>query len=188
MERKEETDIINRILPGEINLFSRFVDDYGTSVFRMVRQIVTCHEEAEEIVQDIFMKAFTKLSSFKGDARFSTWIFRIAYNTAISAKRKKRNESYFDDEKTLDNIPDEEIGDFFDDDTDEQMILKLQEAIKQLPPDEKMLITLFYIEGKSVDEMGAIANLSTSNVKVKLFRIRKKLYLQLNDSMCQHYQ
>lgn len=181
MGRNDESDIINRILAGEINLFSGFVDNYGASVLRLVRQIVANREEAEELVQDIFMKAFTKLGSFKGESRFSTWIFRIAYNTAISATRKKRHESFFFDEKALANIRDETVENFFDDDSNERMIRKLQESIHRLPPDEKALITLFYTEGKPVDEIAAIVNLSASNVKVKLFRTRKKLYLQLND-------
>lgn len=181
MEQKEEAYIINRILAGETNLFSGFVDNYGASVLRMVRQIVAGREDAEEIVQDIFMKAFANLHFFKGDARFSTWLFRIAYNTAISATRKKKREHFSFDEKMMADVPDEKIDHFFDNDKNELLERRLQEAIVLLPPDEKALIAMFYNEDKPIDEIASIMSLSASNVKVKLFRTRKKLYLQLNE-------
>jgi len=179
METEKDSEIIKRILAGETGLFAEIVDKYGAPVLRMVKRIVSCNEEAEEVVQDIFLNAFRKLNTFKDKSEFSTWLYRIAYNRAISATRKKKQQYSLFNETDATNIPDETIDYFFEDDKNEQLIEKLQEKIELLNPDEKALLTMFYLEKKSINEISFIARISVSNVKIKLFRIRKKLYLQL---------
>lgn len=176
---ENELDIIKSILAGNTNMFAMIVDNYGNSVFRMVKQIVVCNEDAEEVVQDVFIKVFRNLKSFKGDSKFSTWIYRITYNSAISAVRKKKKSYSFFNEVDTKNIIDETIDNFFEDDKNEQLVSKLKEKIQMLKPDEKALLTMFYLEDKSVSEIAFIVGISESNVKIKMFRIRKKLYLQL---------
>lgn len=85
----DETHIIHRILKGETSLYEYFLDKYSQQVFILIIRIVENQEDAEELTQDTFLKAFEHLSSFKAESSFSTWIYRIAYNTAISATRKK---------------------------------------------------------------------------------------------------
>ncbi|MCS2714378.1 sigma-70 family RNA polymerase sigma factor [Bacteroides thetaiotaomicron] len=92
MEQKDESYYIERILDGETEYFSVFLDRYSRPLYTLVVQIVGCPEDAEELLQDIFLKAFRNLNRYKGECRFSTWIYRIAYNTAISATRKKKQE------------------------------------------------------------------------------------------------
>ena len=179
---ENEWDIINRILSGDTNLFSRIIDCYGTTIYRLIKQIIPCNEDSEEIVQDVFMKVFQKLNSFKGDSRFSTWLYRIAYNTAISATRKKKHEVSFFDESEIMNIPDETVDIFFENNTDEELISKLQQSINYLDTDEKVLITLYYLEDRPINEIASIMEISPPNVKIRLFRTRKKLYLQLSNS------
>ena len=86
----DEGDSIRRILAGETGLYSVFIQRYSPQVFALIVKMVSCPEDAEELTQDVFVKAFNKLDSFKGKSGFSTWLYRIAYNTAISALRKKR--------------------------------------------------------------------------------------------------
>mgnify|MGYP000432384018 FL=1 len=88
----DETHIIHRILKGETSLYEYFLDKYSQQVFILIIRIVENQEDAEELTQDTFLKAFEHLSSFKAESSFSTWIYRIAYNTAISATRKKKQE------------------------------------------------------------------------------------------------
>ena len=176
-----ELEIISRIIAGETDLFALFVDKYGSPIFRMVKQIVTCNEDAEEVVQDVFLKVFSKLKSFKGESKFSTWLYRIAYNTAISVSRKKRRQYLFFNETDVSNIADETIDKFFDDGSNEQLISKLREKIELLNPDEKVLLSLYYNDDKSISEVASIVGLSEGNVKIKLYRIRKKLYLQIKN-------
>ena len=123
-------------------------------------------EDAEELTQDCFMKAFTHLSSFHGDSSFSTWIY--------SALRKKDKELLSFDDRMWNSLSDKEIDEELDTENEVQ-IQKLQQALTQLKPDEQALVTLFYEEEKNIEEIAYIFHLTESNVKVKLHRIRKKL-------------
>jgi len=177
MNNPDELNYIERIRNGETNLFSYFVTRYSNSIYSLIVRIVLIKEDAEELTQDSFLKAFKKLDSFKGDCSFSTWLFRIAYNTAISATRKRKTVLSLVDETMLESVPDDAIEIFFETDEDEMRLQKLEEAITKLNAEEKALITLFYTEGKSVAELGKVLDLSTDNVKVKLYRVRKKIYI-----------
>ena len=170
MEQKDESYYIERILDGETEYFSVFLDRYSRPLYTLVVQIVGCPEDAEELLQDIFLKAFRNLNRYKGECRFSTWIYRIAYNAAISATRKKKQEFLYIE---ADNVlaPAE---------TEEQLE-RLEMAIDQLSGEEKALITLFYYEEKSMEEIGEVLKLSISNVKVRLHRTRKKICVLMNN-------
>ena len=174
MEQKDESYYIERILDGETEYFSVFLDRYSRPLYTLVVQIVGCPEDAEELLQDIFLKAFRNLNRYKGECRFSTWIYRIAYNAAISATRKKKQEFLYIEENTINNVPDEMA------DTEEQLE-RLEMAIDQLSGEEKALITLFYYEEKSMEEIGEVLKLSISNVKVRLHRTRKKICVLMNN-------
>lgn len=91
--KDDERHIIQRILRGETALYEHFLNTYGQQVFILVARIVSNQEDAEELTQDVFLKAFQHLSSFKGTSSFSTWIYSIAYNTAIS-NYNRENETY----------------------------------------------------------------------------------------------
>ncbi|HJV79126.1 MAG TPA: sigma-70 family RNA polymerase sigma factor [Paludibacter sp.] len=177
MNNQDELNYIERIRDGETNLFSYFVTCYSNSIYSLIVRIVLTKEDAEELTQDSFLKAFKKLDTFKGDCSFSTWLFRIAYNTAISATRKRKMVFPMVDETMLESVPDEAINTFFDRDDDEMRLQKLEEAITKLNAEEKTLITLFYTEEKSVAELARVLDLTPENVKVKLYRVRKKLYV-----------
>jgi len=177
MNNQDELNYIERILAGETNLYSHFVNSYSNSIYSLIVRIVLTNEDAEELTQDSFLKAFKKLDTFKGDCSFSTWLFRIAYNTAISATRKRKIEFPMVDEAMMESVPDEAIETFFDPDENEIKLQKLEEAIAKLNVEEKTLITLFYTEDKSVAELAKVLDLTPENVKVKLYRVRKKLYV-----------
>lgn len=178
MEQREETAIITRILEGETNLYSYFLDRYSRPIHTLIVRIVQSREDAEELTQDVFLKAFKKLDSFKGDCSFSTWLYQIAYHTAISATRKQKRESLTLDDYTLNTITDEEVDRTLDKANDEEIIQRLEQVVtRDLNGEERALISLFYNEEKSVGELAAIFNLTAVNVKVKLHRIRKKIYV-----------
>jgi len=176
MKYQHEIDYIRRIRDGETNLFSYFIDRYSRPIHSLIVQIITNREDAEELTQDTFVKAFRKLDSFKGDCSFSTWLYRIAYNTAISATRKRKTLFPILDEKILENITEETVDSFLDREDDEELLQKLEQAIDYLNTEEKALITLYYMEEKTVNDVASIMGMSTDNVKVKLFRVRKNLY------------
>ena len=181
MEQKDDSYYIARILDGETEYFSVFLDRYSRPLYTLVVQIVGCPEDAEELLQDIFLKAFRNLNRYKGECRFSTWIYRIAYNTAISATRKKKQEFLYIEENTINNVPDEMADNVLAPAETEEQLVRLGMAIDQLSGEEKALITLFYYEEKSMEEIGEVLKLSISNVKVRLHRTRKKICVLMNN-------
>lgn len=183
MDNPDEIKYIKRILEGETNLFSYFLNRYSNSIYVLIFRIVSVKEDAEELTQDTFLKAFKKLDSFKGDCSFSTWLFRIAYNTAVSATRKKKFIYPVIEDYMLENIEDEAVNSIFETDENLDLLKKLEVAIDMLNIEEKTLITLYYSENKSIAEITDILIMSPENVKVKLFRVRKKLYVLINNSL-----
>ena len=174
--KKEESYIIKEILNGKTEQYEYFLDRYGQQVFVLVDRIVSCQEDAEELTQDVFLKAFQQLSSFKAESSFSTWIYRIATNVAISAVRKKRNDVLRLDDSVFANLSDTQVDEALEDESEEQME-RLQQAMNQLEADERALITLYYLEEKPLAEVAFILGMTEGNAKVKLHRIRKKLYI-----------
>ena len=153
------------------------MEQYSHPIYTLIVQIVGSPEDAEELVQDSFMKAFKSLTHYKGDCRFLTWLYRIAYNVAISATRKTKQPVLLIEENKINNVPDDVAESMMELSHDEEKIVLLMNAIDLLTPDERALITLFYLEERSIDEVSSIMKISQSNVKVRLHRTRKKLYL-----------
>jgi RNA polymerase sigma-70 factor (ECF subfamily) len=181
MNPQEETLYIKRILAGETELFACFLDRYSRPIHSLVVQLVASPLDAEELVQDVFMKAFRNLNGYRSECSFSTWLYRIAYNTAISSIRKRKREFLYIEEDAIDNVPDEEANELLCATDDEERLEKLVRAVDLLETEEKAIITFFYYEDKPVAEIAQILKLSEANVKVKLHRIRKKLFLLTNN-------
>jgi len=171
---------IQKVLLGDISSYSCLVDNYKDMVFTLALKIVRNREDAEEVAQDSFVKAFQKLQTFKGESKFSTWLYTIVYRTAITKIRKKIVETTDVNEYVIDN---HSIG-FSISQLD---LLKSEEqkkyvkmAIDVLPELDALLITLFYINENTFDEIIEITGLTMANVKVRLFRARKKIYNELS--------
>jgi RNA polymerase sigma-70 factor (ECF subfamily) len=171
--RETDDRIIDRVLKGERNAYALLVDKYKDRVFSLVIGIVRNKEIAEEVAQDIFVNAYTSLKKFRRESGFSTWLYRIAYNRAISETRKRRiPHRSFDEqlEKTASIQADE-----YDVETSEMRQKLLEKALEQLPAEEKLILMLYYFEDNSVEEISKHTGLTVSNVKVRLFRMRNKL-------------
>lgn len=166
--------IIKRVLNGDRNAYAILVDKYKDRVFSLVVGIVRNREMAEELSQDIFVKAYTSLKKFRKDSSFSTWIYRIAYNTSISETRKRKYKTRsFDDQ--LERAASLELDEDGSAENLESKHALLTMALEKLHPEEKLILMLYYFEEKSVEEISQSSGLSQSNVKVKLFRMRAKL-------------
>lgn len=181
MELYTDTYYIEKIQAGDTASFACLLDKYSRPVHSLILKMVRSREDAEELAQDVFLKAFRNLSSFKKECSFSTWIYRIAYNTAISALRKKKIEFLAIEEATLNNVSEEEVAHALGRTDNHDQLAMLDAALERLPPDERGIILLFYLKEKTIEEMMTITGLSTSNIKVKLHRIRKKLFVLLKD-------
>ncbi len=176
------TDIyyVERVLAGDTSCFACLLDRYSTQVHSLIVRVVQSQEDAEELTQDVFMKVYKSLSSFKGNSSFSTWLYRIAYNTAISEARKKKQEFLAIEEAQIVNISEEEIELAFGRTDNASNIRKLERALDMLAPDDRFIILLFYMEDKTVEDVSSITGLTVSNVKTKLHRIRKQLLVIIN--------
>ena len=169
---------IQRLKAGDMRAFSGIVSKYQSKILTIVLKIVGIREDAEDITQEVFVKVFQSLEQFKGDAAFSTWLYRVAYNTTLSELRKRKFTFVpIDDAVLMENEP---TGESIDAMTIEQRLACLDVALKQLSADDAFLITLYYLEEQSIDEISKISHLSISNVKVRLHRIRKKLAVEIN--------
>lgn len=113
MELYSDTYYVKRIQDGDNECFACLLDKYSRSVFNLIYRIVANREDAEELTQDVFLKVYRSVLSFREDSAFSTWLYRIAYNTAISATRKKKYEFAPIENNTLENIPDESVDNLF---------------------------------------------------------------------------
>ena len=180
METSEDKVLIESTLKGDLKSFEKIVRKYNIIVFTLAFRILKNREEAEETAQDIFIKAYRSLDKFNYKSKFSTWIYRIAYNTSIN--QLKSRKKYFETVEINENNQ----FDFFDDQTDlqtdeEQKIIK--DSIHKLPETERIIITLYYYEDMTVKEIAEISGISIANVKVKLFRSRQKLYEDLRGKL-----
>lgn len=178
--KEKELHIIKKVLQGNTHEYEYFLDRYGKQVFSLIVRIVTSEEDAEELTQDVFMKAFEQLKTFKAESSFSTWIYRIAYNTAISATRKSSRNTLTMDDQYLQQVRDEEVDGLFDSE-DEELTDKLYNAMQKLSMEERTLLTLFYYEDKPLAEVAEVMGLTEANVKVRLHRTRKKLYVMIKN-------
>ena len=180
MEQLTDTYYIDKIQAGETDCFAVLLERYSQPVFSLIVKVIGCREDAEELTQDVFLKVFRSLNTFQGESRFSTWLYRIAYNTAISAVRKKKLEWISIDETPLKDVTDEAFGAGLIENSNEVQLVCLEKALNQLLPGERALILFFYMQEKSIEEIAVITGYSVANVKTKLFRIRKKLFTLMN--------
>ena len=176
-----EKELIERITRGEIELFAHIAEHYAQAVHTLVVRIVGSREDAEELTQDVFVRVFEHLRFFNFNSSFSTWLYRIAYNHAISFARHKRQPLYVIDENRLRKVGDDEVEQMEATADNEQQIEALSRAINRLDAEERALITLFYYEQRPIGECAEIMSQSQSNIKVRLHRIRKKLYILIQN-------
>ena len=180
MAFREDSFYIERIRQGDSAAFTQIVEKHKDLVFTIVVRILQNREDAEEIAQDVFVKAYKALDKFEGKSKFSTWLYRIAYNAAISKTRKKGLKTADLEDEVIHNYSEDEFGEDLTQLSGEEQQRMLNKALSGLSGDENLLITLYYKNENSVEEISDITGLTESNVKVKLHRIRKKLYEKMN--------
>jgi RNA polymerase sigma-70 factor (ECF subfamily) len=180
MKFQDDNDYIWRVLSGDVSAYASLVAKHKNLVFLIVLKIVNNREDAEEISQDVFLKAYQSLSTFERKSKFSTWLYRIAYNAAISKTRKKKVEMVAIEETVITNYSTDEIDRNMNELEENDRQLILEKALQRLPEEDNLLITLFYKNENSIEDISDITGLSVSNVKVRLHRIRKKLYGEMS--------
>jgi RNA polymerase sigma-70 factor (ECF subfamily) len=176
MQGKSDIEYIEQVMAGNAGSFSHVVARHKDHAFNLAYRICGNREEAEEITQDSFVKAYRALGEFRMKSSFSTWLYRIVYNTAISYIRGRKKGAL-----SLEDFPADAVDFLADCETEieaerEYRNSLLNFALQKLSEDERALISLYYYEELNLDEMEAVTGIDKSNIKVKLFRSRQKMY------------
>jgi RNA polymerase sigma factor (sigma-70 family) len=179
MKFQEDSFYIERVLNGDVSAYASLVSKHKNLVFSIALKILNNREDAEEIAQDTFLKAYQSLRSFEKKSKFSTWLYRIAYNNAISRTRKKKIEFVAMDETVITNYSTDEVssGLYGMEENDQRQLV--DKALATLSEEDNLLVTLFYKGENSIEDISIITGLSQANVKVRLHRIRKRLYEEI---------
>lgn len=171
-----DNEIISRVLQGEQNAYAELVSRYQSYVFTLILRMVKSREDAEEIAQDVFVKAYRSLADFRGESKFSTWLYTITNTTSITFLRKKKLEvQSLDNEKVFEVADSKDSGFRANLIEQKSRVNMVNEAIAMLGPDDAEIITLFYKAEQNLEEISRILRLETNTVKVRLHRARARL-------------
>ena len=175
MTINQEQELIQQIVNGDTQAYAKFVDHYKGLVFTLALRMMKHREEAEEVAQDTFVKAYKSLDGFKGDSKFSTWMYRITYNTCLDRikKNKRKHQEVEINEFTINKL--ETIDNALTQMVEKERQQMVKECIESLPSEESFMLTLYYYDDLSLDEISKIVDLPSNTIKVRLFRSRKKL-------------
>lgn len=178
MDQKEDRYYINKVLEGDVQAFSYLVDKYKDMTYTLAFRILKNRENAEEVAQDAFLKVYQNLGKFRSKSKFSTWLYRIVYNTAISKVRVKQKSTISIEDEKFCEIGDDEhdVNKSFDIENNKMI---LQRLLSKLDESDRALITLYYLDECKISEISEITGYNSSNIKVKLHRTRKKMQEEL---------
>ncbi len=188
MTEVSEKKIIEKVLGGDANAFEELVLKYEKTVYNLALRMVGDRDDASDMTQEAFIKAYGSLSSFRGDSKFSVWIYRIATNVCLDFLRSKSRKQQVsltvsddDDEDAQLDIPDPSSA------PEQQLIKKIsmqsvEEGLKTLPDKQRQILVMRELGGMSYAEIGKALSLEEGTVKSRIFRARKRLCTFLLDS------
>jgi RNA polymerase sigma factor (sigma-70 family) len=171
-----DSEIISKVLSGDHQAYAGLVNRYQNYVFTLTLRMIKTREDAEEVAQDIFIKAYRSLADFRGASKFSTWLYTIVNTTCITFLRKKKLEIH-----SLHNEQVFEVADSQDSGLranlveQKSKIAMVNNAISLLGPDDAQIITLFYKGEQTLEEIAQVLGLETNTAKVRLHRARARL-------------
>jgi len=179
-----DIELIEQTLVGNQSAYADLVKRHQRFVFTLALRFAKTREDAEEIAQDCFIKAYRSLNSFQRQSKFTTWLYSIVYTTAMTALRKKRVDTdSIDDENTYIQVENQTGGYDVNNVENKSRSYYLNQAIAQLLPDDATIITLFYNGEQSLEEIGQTMGIEPNTVKVKLFRARQRLKEKLERNL-----
>lgn len=174
LTESQEQEIIQQVIAGQSHKYRLLVKQYERYVFAAAVKIVGHREDAEDVAQEAFVKAFKSLKSFDGRSKFSTWLYRITINTAISKRRKVKYHTQDIDKTpikaTVENTNDLKLN---------EQREYLQLAFNQMQEDDVTVLTLFYLKELTLKEIAEVLEIEVNSAKVKIHRARKKLAQKL---------
>ena len=187
----DESALVTRAKAGDMDAFSELVRHYERRVFRMAKQITQNDDDAEDVLQETFLKAYTHLDDFQGNSKFYTWLVRIAVNEALMKLRKRRSDRTVPLDEPIDTGEDEMVREIavWDEDPEqaysrEELAELLNQAVESLKPAYRTVFILRDIEGLSIEETAEVLGLSISAIKSRLLRAR----LQLREKLTRQFK
>ena len=181
MTREQEAQIVRRVLQGDVNAFERLVTEYEKAVYAIAQRMTGNAEDAADMTQETFIKAYNSLQSFRGDSKFSVWLYRIASNVCLDFLRSRSRKptvslSVEDDEGEEGQL------DIADESQSPELLMErgltrdaVRRGLDTLPPDYRQILLLREIQGLSYDEIAAVLEIEVGTVKSRIFRARKRL-------------
>jgi len=183
MIKADDQHYIRLVKEGDTNAFAVLVDRYKDMVFTLSLKMLKDREEAEEVAQDTFLKIYKSLSKFNSESKFSTWMYKVAFNTCLDRlKKNKRSQPV----TAMDEFTEQEaisLMNVLDSIEERERKQVIQDCLHCLPGEDSFLLTLFYFEEQSLEEIANIIGINPNNVKIRLYRSRKKLTALLKDRL-----
>jgi RNA polymerase sigma-70 factor (ECF subfamily) len=171
-----DQEVITRILQGEQNAYEVLVTRYQCLVFTIAMRYTANREDAEDIAQQAFIKAYRCLNDYRGDAKFSTWLYTIVTSLCLTLLRKKKLPVHSIYQPSIRELSETMGGGLQVNMVEEKSTIKMvNEAIALLNPDDAKVLTLYYKAEQSLEEIGKIMGIETNNAKIKLYRARQRL-------------
>ena len=171
-----DNEIISKVLKGDQAAYAELVTRYQNYVFTLTLRMIKGREDAEEVAQDIFIKAYRSLSNFRGDAKFSTWLYTIVQSVCLTFLRKRRLNTHSLDNDQVFHAADNLDGGLRANEVEtKSKVQVVREAIGRLGPDDAQVLTLFYQGEQSLEEISRIMGIEPNTAKVKLHRARQRL-------------
>lgn len=171
-----DNEIISKVLSGDYQAYAGLVNRYQNYVFTLTLRMVKNREDAEEVAQDVFIKAYKYLADFRGASKFTTWLYTIVNNTCISFLRKKKLDIHsLDNEKVFEAADNQDSGMRANLVEQKSKLAMVSRSISLLNPDDAEIITLFYKGEQTLEEIAQILSIETNTAKVRLHRARTRL-------------
>lgn len=181
MTAEQETKCIQAVVKGDSRAFESLVLAYQDRIYSFIYNTVRNQMDAEEIAQDVFVKAYKNLDRFKGESKFSTWLYSIAHNTTASFFRKKRIQTNTLEEDSPAMGFESSLETSLDSIKKEERDKYIEIAMEKMAPQQRVLIQLFYLEENSIKEIREITGLNDGSIKTGLMRGRNRLYALLQE-------
>ena len=175
MTKQDEQLLMQQLLDPakQRKAFEQVVREYGEQLYWQIRRMVLIHEDADDVLQNVFIKAWSHLDDFHQESRLSTWLYRIAVNESLDFLRKQKNSSMIHTDDVESGVANMLVADnYFDGDETEAM---LQEAISQLPDVQRTVFTLRYYDDMKYSEMSRILKTSEGSLKASYHIAVKKI-------------
>ena len=183
MSNEDDQHYIHLVKEGDTNAFAVLVDRHKDMVFTLSLKMLKDREEAEEVAQDTFLKIYKSLSKFNSESKFSTWMYKVAFNTCLDRlKKNKRSQPV----AAMDEFTEQEaisLMNVLDSIEERERKQVIQDCLHCLPGEDSFLLTLYYFEEQSLEEIANIIGINPNNVKIRLYRSRKKLTALLKDRL-----